>query len=277
MGLREPSMTMVAVSYARAKVCDDLEDKWSSRLIEFLPKTNYQEVFDNASRGMFSRSILVRSLFYESKLKTLANQYNQLIILSSGLDTRALQIKEWRNKAIFNVDHPFSHSLCKEIFNQAQIDDSGYRYVPYDLTKNTNELLRGLEEGGLNKDYSTLVLWEGSTFYLDPKYVCRIIEFLANEFSNVRLFFDFANWYYYTKNQDSNQFLKQKGEPWIGYYKPEELETEVKQLGFNSVRIIDRAHIEEEMLEVNLLKPETIFFAELIKIKDKEHRSLGYE
>jgi methyltransferase (TIGR00027 family) len=264
MALEAPSMTMVAVSYARAKSSSLLLDQLSSKIVQHLPESNLQEIFDQNSNGMFTRSISVRSRYYENILESLGDENQQLIVLSAGLDTRALQIEEWNGKAIFNVDHPLSHELCKEIFDKAKINHDRYRYVPYDLTEDTDVLLVKLVEKGFKVSLPTLVIWEGSTFYLETQVVYKLIEFLSKSLKDFNIFFDFANWYHYVQDVDhaSNSILKNHGEPWIGFFKPEELKQQLLEFGLQTVRIIDRTMIEEQLLGEALLRPETIYFAE---------------
>lgn len=267
-----PSHTMVAVLNARANCVHALEDKLPQKIVKHLSSyPNLQRDFDSNSKGIFTRSILVRSLYYESCLMSHAHSVGQILLLSSGLDTRVLQSQQCIGKQIYNVDYPSSQDLTKTIFKKAGINDASYNYVPFDLTGRMSDLGLELENHGFNTEIPTLVIWEGSTFYFEPMIVYNILAWFYHNVSQIRMYFDFANKEFYQKAMSENvqirsssEILEKVGEPWIGLLIPEELGNYTRELGFQT-KIIDRSIIEEQMLEQSKLPPRSIYFAELEK------------
>jgi methyltransferase (TIGR00027 family) len=258
----EPSITMIAVVNARSKVIDQLEDKFPETISKFLAGyPNYQEIFDENSGGKFTRSILVRSLYYETVLKKHAPFFDQIILLSSGLDTRALQLVECSDKKIFNLDHPASHALTKGIFKASRIDDSLYTYVPFDLSGDLNSLQDDLIEKGFRSQLSTLVLWEGSSFYFGSDDFYKVLRFFSR--FKVRFHFDFANYREQVGvHLKSSELLMKNGEPWVGFHRPQEVSSKLKSFGYRSLKVIDRSEIERELTGKSELISRTIYYLE---------------
>jgi methyltransferase (TIGR00027 family) len=263
---------MVAVLNARANCINALEDKLVKEIVKHLSSyPNLQEDFDNKSNGVFTRSILVRSLFFERCLINNAPSVGQIILLSSGLDTRALQIKQCNGKRIFNVDHPSSQMLSKTIFKEAGINDASYTYLPFDLNKDMDDFGKTLVDHEFKHDIPTLVIWEGSTFYFEPKTVWDVLAWFYRNVSQLKVYFDFANKNFYQKAMLENtgirsqsELLKQVGEPWQGLFTTEEMDSYARELGFNT-NIIDRTDLEKQMLGETKLPLRSIYFAELVK------------
>jgi methyltransferase (TIGR00027 family) len=258
----EPSMTMVAVANARCRVVDQLADKFSVKISECLSEyPNYQAIFDENSGGKFTRSIFVRSLYYEIVLKKYAPVVDQIVILSAGLDTRVLQISECADKAIFNIDHPASHDLTKEIFKASGIDDTLYTYVPFDLSRDLNILQDELMGKGFKSQLPTLVVWEGSSFYFESDNFYRILRFFAR--FKVRFHFDFAN--HREKpgvHLKSSELLTNNGEPWVGFHKPDAVLSKLQSFGYHNMKVSDRSEIERDLTGKSELLSGSIFYME---------------
>lgn len=115
MALKSQIITMELVWAIRSEYSKDLEGTYPHRLLAHLPNTiEERETLDTGSRGMFSRSVILRSLYFTNLLKEQSKNFDQLIILSAGLDLSDLDIKFQKNNPIFSVDYPYSQAFCKE-------------------------------------------------------------------------------------------------------------------------------------------------------------------
>ncbi|MGG2119878.1 class I SAM-dependent methyltransferase [Bacillus bombysepticus] len=274
MALKSQSITMEAVCAIRSEYSKQLDDNYSNRLLEHLPNAvEGRETLDTGSRGMFSRSVILRSLYFRNLLKEQSENFDQLVILSAGLDLSVLDIEEWKNKKVFSVDHPYSQEFCREIFNKSGIDQSIYRYIPYDLTQDLSQLIELLEQKGMDRTIPTLILWEGATYYFNPENIYQVLETFATSLPNVMFVCDCLNKDAYLKHgkpstiyvEKNFEFLEKIGEPWKGFFVPSEFDFKLKEIGYEEIKIIPRENIEEQLMGEVKMGLQKMFFVEAKK------------
>lgn len=263
---------MEAVCAVRAQFKDQIHDTVSEQILELLPDaTRSREILDKGSKGMFSRSILLRSLFFRQTMIENSGYSNQIIVLSSGLDSKPLSIPELKGKQIFYVDHPLSYEFSKAIFNQANVDLSNVSFVPFDLNMELSLLGEALIKSGVNLDESTLILWEGASYYFEPDQIYKLVEYIARTFKKVNFCFDFLDKSSYFENgvpvnmgvQKNLEFLVEIGEPWKGFIELSTIFSKLKEYKFTNIEVKPREKVEEELFEEVLMKKGQMFFAKI--------------
>jgi methyltransferase (TIGR00027 family) len=272
MTLLSASLTMEAVCAVRAQYGSLLCDNYSHKLLKQLPRAvEFKEFLDNGARGLFTRSIIVRSIYFRNLLQIYSSKYEQLVILGAGLDVRYMNFPEWGNKNVFSVDHPSSQDFSKSILIQAGVFNERVNYVPFDFNSDNPEELRYLLlRGGFIEDLPSIFIFEGVTYYLEPKITQNIISsipsiaknsFFAGDFLNINGYF--IDGKVRSSGVSTNlSFLESIGEPWVGFFDSVHLKNYVLSKGFKAVRSIEREIVERETLEGILMASDTMFFLE---------------
>ncbi|AWD68594.1 class I SAM-dependent methyltransferase [Priestia megaterium] len=279
MTLKTQSITMEAVCAIRSQYSEELRDNYSSRLLLNLPNAiKGREILDNGSNNMFSRSVVLRSLYFRDLLKKQKDNFEQLIILSAGLDLSVLDIAGWEEKKVFSIDHPYSQEFCKEVIEKAEIDTSFYDFIPFDLTDELTNLISLLEKEGLDTKLNTLIIWEGATYYFTPQHVYEVLEYFSRNLESITFVCDFLNKDSYLKDgkpaniyvEKNLKFLEEIGEPWRGLFSPTELKAQLKCYGFNEIEMIPREDIEKDFMKEVKMGFNKMFFMEAKKKKLNE-------
>lgn len=265
------SLTMGAVCAVRAEHGASLDDAYAARIVELIPEAKrHRAALDEGSRGMFSRSILVRSRWFSEAMRR-ARGYQQLLVLGAGLDLRPLTMTEWRDRAVFSVDHPQSQALCRELLATAGIDAAPLRFVAADLAREAPAMLmQRLIAAGFDPTLATVVVWEGSTYYIDVEAVFGVLERLVKDIPTVRFIGDFLNRDGYFKNGQvvnagvarNLEFLTSIGEAWIGFFEPALVAERLTRIGYRSVDVIDRTNVEQHLMGEIHMQPSTMFFVD---------------
>lgn len=264
------SKTMGAVCAVRAEEGDPL----SARILPLIPDAQKsRRTLDAGSRGLFSRSVMVRSRFFDDLLRRRAATNDQLVVLSAGLDTRFLSSREWRGRPAFSVDHPGSQALCRSVLDRAGIAAKDLHFVPFDLASGAaDRLLDGLIEAGLDPLSPTLFVWEGATYYIAEQAVTSVLEAVGKRMARATVSADFLDRSAYFENGEiiaggvakNLQFLRDIGEPWVGFFDRDGVAASLSAVGFE-VEITDRRDVELRFLREAKMRPGTMFFVEAEK------------
>jgi hypothetical protein len=93
----------------------------------------------------------------------------QLVILGSGMDTRALA-PNCPAQRRFEVDYGPTQVAKQEMVRAAGVVDERVVFVPVDFNSGES-WLAALEAKGFDKQAKTVFVWEGVSYYLEPKGV----------------------------------------------------------------------------------------------------------
>ena len=261
------SETMIAVLLARVKNSNISKEKYPDKLIDKLNHTHkHFEFLEHKSKGMFSRSILVRSLYFIDSIVKFTGE--QIIVLGSGLDTKAIEYAD-KDVDIYYVDHPksieFSRGLLKKM------NRSNLKFISFDLQDDATYLLQILNEAGIDKFKDTLVIWEGSSYYINPKSSLYLISSLINYFKKFKFYFDIlCSGAYQNSSKGANEnikYLRNINEKWVGHLNYKDIEDIVysnKEYKI-SLKEFDRSHIELKYLNENYLFSNQMSFIEIEK------------
>ena len=228
----------------------DLLDPINVDIYNALPESNkYREIMDRHSNGMFSKTIYFRKrYFYESLVKDSEN-YSQLIVLSCGLDFGSLSIGEWKGRNKFFIDHPASLQLSFPILKKVCNIPYNIKFLPINLELNGSHkyLIENLLKNDFDTKKNTLVIWEGSTYFLERKTILKIIFSLSKFVKNLKIIFDYVvdldnhlNVSEFKKMEIKdlnkiNNFIRNNNEPWKTKFKIADLEENLKVMSFNKI------------------------------------------
>lgn len=301
LNITTPSSTMQAVCAVRvdnAKIIG--EDEIASDILKSLPEARkFRNELDIMSKGNFTRTIIMRSRFFSDALKKYESQFQQLVVLCSGLDFRYLNSEVWKERPVFLIDHPASLELMKQLTVNHVDKFKNTKMIPVDLVQIKNDTIReSLINNGFNPDLATLILWEGATYYFKPEVVYSILDSTSSLCNTNNIIIDFANeGSFMQKIQQKNQqseltnkeqlnqqnsiedkddellgvkntmsLLKKKQEPWCGFFRPVDVDRHLKKVGYNSVETIWDSKLEEEYFGEVKMVHESMFYVHASKL-----------
>jgi methyltransferase (TIGR00027 family) len=101
----------------------------------------------------------------------------QVVILGAGFDSRAYRLPGMRDVEVFEVDHPDTQSLKRRVLaRRGRAAGGSVHLVP--VVFGRDDVATALTAAGFTAGGPTLVLWEGTTNYLDAESVDRTFTFL---------------------------------------------------------------------------------------------------
>lgn len=141
----------------------------------------------------------------------------QIVILGSGLDTRAARING-EGVIYFEIDDPATLQLKAETLKAHKVT-ANVRYRPGDYVK--DGLISLLKQSEFDFTRPTYFLWEGNTTLLDKKDVIFVLEQIRDNVDNFRVSFDYMSEKVILRTtgyQDINDYIDQYESmyaPWI--------------------------------------------------------------
>ena len=185
--------------------------------------------------------IVLRERFIDDFLKNeLETDFDQVVILGAGFDTRAYRTVGIEKTRVFEVDDPATQRVKLERLKKV-IDPipSFVNLVPVDF--NTESLFDVLRVNGYSEKGKTVFIWQGVTYFLKPEGVDNTLDFIAHHSSKGSvLIFD----YFYTSTvHDSTrkdvQMLRRaakiSGEEYLFGIDEGQIEHFLAKKGFNEV------------------------------------------
>jgi len=125
--------------------------------------------------------VLARTkLFDEVFVDALGHDFPQVVLLGSGMDTRAFRFQD-KNKGttIFDLDIHATQRYKREILERKKIAlPDTLVFAPIDFSK--QRIADVLSEARYREGQQTLFLWEGVTMYLEPEAVDGTLSFVRN-------------------------------------------------------------------------------------------------
>lgn len=183
----------------------------------------------------------LRHRFSEERLQSaLEHGVRQVVLLGAGLDSFALRRPEVINEVRFvEVDHPASQQWKLDRLEALGLRTSGVTYVAVDFA--TQDLATELAAVGVEVGAATFFTWLGVTQYISAEASLNTLAFVARHGAGSEVVFDVIRPFdglppderlISSAARDSSA---QRGEPWVSYFVPEELELRLRGLGFTSI------------------------------------------
>ncbi|GAC41753.1 O-methyltransferase [Paenibacillus popilliae ATCC 14706] len=256
---------MLGVSYIRGYL---LEDVRSKQLIEKQKEEskNIVERINKANGGMFTRNIITRNFYFNEKIKENIYKFDQLLVLGIGLDTKADALEELKDKKVFGLD--INANSIHGIYEEAGLKTNAV-ILPVDLRNVSKEdILKKLIEQGFSLEERTYMIWEGGTFYIKESEVLDILSFWYDSVNIRGMSIDFLNYdVFHDKTHKSREviemvlkILENAKEPWIGYFRPENITTYFRSLGCKHIDLDMHGDIERKIYDEPLVIEDLLFF-----------------
>ena len=142
-----------------------------------------------ATRFPAARDLIqIRTKYFDDTLeKNLRLGCRQVLILGSGLDTRAVR-KRTAGVAYFEIDDPSTLKIKQACYEREGFDID-LTFIPGDYV--TDGLIELLAANGFDFDLPTYVIWEGNTMYLPLDTVKDTLTELRDYLGRFRVSFDY--------------------------------------------------------------------------------------
>ncbi len=251
MDNKRPSMTayLAAVCRAQHQLLDHPPIFEDPLALKILGQGNPEAMRANAERLNPRRmrgpraALAVRSRIAEDLLREeVACGVRQYVILGAGLDTFAYRNPYTGNRlTVYEVDHPATQSWKRMLLATAGIAcPASMKFVPVDFE--TERLEEQLKNAGV-ADAPAVFSWLGVTMYLRPETVMNTLAGIASRHGpGTTVVFDYIP-------DDSALGIVQRmlrrmqqarframGEPWVGFFNPEQLSMELTKAGYSDIR-----------------------------------------
>ena len=198
----------------------------------------------------------MRSRFAEDTiLSALKRGVQQVVILGAGLDTFAYRARTHGNELrIFDVDHPATQQWKLNQLKRTGIDiPSSVTYVPIDLSK--DNLSTALAQNEFRLDQCAIFSMMGLVIFLEHSFFKATIEFVASISPRSQIVFDYgtsAKLLNATQRKERDLVVKnsqEQGEPYLTFLDPGELTTNLSELGFANIEMLDPHEMDKRYLQ----------------------------
>lgn len=188
--------------------------------------------------------VVARSAYAEEAIdRAIARGVRRVVILGAGLDTFALR-SQHEEIEIIEVDHPATQAWKQERIAEAGIPiPPNVSFAPIDFTRTNLE--DGLGAIGVSTDRTTVFSWLGVTYYLPTSEFWATMQVIRRFGTGSEVVFDCmppreavapAEAGAYARNEQAKTREK---EPFVGFFRPEELAHDLTSAGFDPCEIID--------------------------------------
>jgi methyltransferase (TIGR00027 family) len=153
-------------------------------------RQRFLNLMEKASPGMRG-SILCRKRYIDDKLvEALSTGIDNVVILGSGLDTRAYRIPPLMKLTVYEVDLPkvivFKERKLRQLYGSIP---AHVKLIPIDFDRQSIEDV--MKSHSYSLDKRSFFIWEGVTQYISENAVCAIFEFLAKAMPGSRITFTY--------------------------------------------------------------------------------------
>ncbi|MGE0386379.1 MAG: class I SAM-dependent methyltransferase [Gammaproteobacteria bacterium] len=172
-----------------------------------------------------------------------ARGVRRIVILGAGLDTYACRAGGG-DVEVIEVDHPATQAWKQAVLRENGIAvPAGVRFVPIDFEH--AGLRDGLAAAGVRPDAPTVFSWLGVSYYIPPESFRATLAFVRDCGPGSEIVFDFMPPQEAVAKQEVDTFRRNidsdehPGEPFISFYRVDELGAELHRIGFSAVEMMD--------------------------------------
>lgn len=186
--------------------------------------------------------IALRSRYAEDELAgAIQRGVQQYVILGAGLDTFAYRNPYPGSRLrVFEVDHPATQSWKRVRLREEDIAiPASLTFAPVDFERQT--LADGLNRAGFRAEESAFISLLGVVMYLTKTAAMETFKFVASLPAGSEIVFDYSilpsmlNQSQRLAHEFRANRVAASGEPWITFFDPSSLASELRGLGFKHV------------------------------------------
>ncbi|MDZ3952424.1 class I SAM-dependent methyltransferase [Bacillus thuringiensis] len=243
------NLTMLAMPYIKGKY---LHDEQATKIIsgfENAEKFTMQcnDIYDSC----ITRNVIARHAYLSEKIDLYANSFEQVLLLSIGLDTKPDTLPALKNKACFGLD--IAAEDIKNIYSYSQSQTKA-EIIQCDFQKDINsKILDELKRTGMILSEPTYIIWEGGTFYINALDVYQTLQFFCANVNIIGCSMDFASKNVFLppkhkKAEHQLQLLAKEGFPWRSFFSKQEIKDMFRKIGFTDIDITLHGEYEKKTL-----------------------------
>jgi len=144
---------------------------------------------DRSGPGLWA-SIACRKRYIDERLSDPVNEFDTVVVLGAGLDTRGYRIARHSDLPVFEVDQQVNVERKSAVVQRVLgATPASVHLVPVDFE--TDDLMSVLGTHGYRADARTFFVWEGVTQYLTPEAVRATLAQLSGAATGSRLIFTY--------------------------------------------------------------------------------------
>ena len=259
-GRRSRTAERVAIRRAAHQILDRpliFEDPLALKILSDEARQRVRAEAEDENNNPWGRGLRIflvtRSRFAEEELAcAVEHGVRQYVVLGAGLDTFAYR-NPFAELRVFEVDHPETQAWKRERLEHAGIAiPESMRFAPVNFERDTLE--HGLEAVGFRREEPAFFAWLGVVPYLTREAAFSTLRFVAGLPRGSGVAFDYAIPREMLSETERIAFdllaerVARAGEPFRLFFRPEELEAELRAMGFNEIEDLDGAAIRARWL-----------------------------
>jgi methyltransferase (TIGR00027 family) len=240
------------------------EQPWS---IDAEPKDDVEKFYRNA----YWYIVLREKHGDEAIEAAIASGCKQILLLGSGYDTRFFRLPSIKENSIstFEIDLPKTIEDKREsLIRKLGVIPQGLSLIPLDFNQ---ENLSNISSYGFDNAIPTAYIWQGVSYYLPKESVSNFLDFIQSQMVSGSVFvFDCCSPLMTFKNDRVPGIayqidkLNEIGEPFqFGMYS-NEMETWLREKGFQDIQILQQDDLEAEFLHRRTL-PNNMWYVVTVK------------
>ena len=192
LAMKNVTGTAFIVAEFRAEENEEAIPLYTDRVVKIWLNEETKKIANQIAQSSPAAKEMVklRTKYFDDVLSNqILGGCKQIVILGSGLDTRAARING-EKVTYFEIDERATLQLKEETLKANKVT-ANVRYLPGDYVK--DGLIPLLKQSEFDFARHTYFLWEGNTTLIDKKDVIFVLEQIRDNVHNFRLSFDYMS------------------------------------------------------------------------------------
>jgi methyltransferase (TIGR00027 family) len=214
-------------------------DPFAERILDEETRATLGELAANPALRGIRLFIVSRSRFSEEALGAcVARGARQVVVLGAGLDTFSLR-NPFAEVRVFEIDFPATQAWKRERLSEAGIAlPETLTFAPVDFERES--LADGLVRAGFRRDQPAFFQWLGVVPYLSREAISSTLDFIASIPASAVVFDYTEPFENHPPERRANLMATAdraaaRGEPWLSFFKPDEVFGLLRDKGFSDV------------------------------------------
>jgi methyltransferase (TIGR00027 family) len=214
-------------------------DPFAERILDEETRATLGELAANPALRGIRLFIVSRSRFSEEALGAcVARGARQVVVLGAGLDTFSLR-NPFAEVRVFEIDFPATQAWKRERLSEAGIAlPETLTFAPVDFERES--LADGLVRAGFRCDQPAFFQWLGVVPYLSREAISSTLDFIASIPASAVVFDYTEPFENHPPERRANLMATAdraaaRGEPWLSFFKPDEVFGLLRDKGFSDV------------------------------------------